>query len=262
MNIVKYELKKNTKSFFFWMIGLSLLTIYGMLEYSGITQTEEAMTQLMAAFPKIVLVIFGMSGFDITTLIGYYGVLFIYIEIMIAIFALNHGYNTTALEINDKTSEFIYTKPVSRIYVTIMKMLGSAVYLILFVIISYLSVLMGINLNGLENNVNQLLILFHWALLLIGFFFFALGSLLGAINHKKGALIGSLILLTSYIIGIFYDIIDNNQIIRLLTPLKYFDLVKIINSQSLSNLYIIITVLLIIIMLIVSNLIIKQKNIE
>jgi len=262
MNIIKYELKRHLKSFIFWALGISLLSVYGMLEYSGINQTGVAMNELMAAFPKIVLVIFGMSGFDITELIGYYGVLFIYIEIMMAIFALNHGYNTTALEINDKTSEFIYTKPVARGYVTLMKMLASMFYIILFVLISYASVIIGIKLNNLNNNVENILLLFHFSLLLIGLLFFSLGSFFGAINEKKGTLIGNLILLFSYIVGIFYDIIEHNQIIRLLSPLKYFDLVKIINEKNISIIYIVITIVLILVMLTASNIIMKYKNLE
>ena len=56
----------------------------------------------------------GFSDLDLSKVSGYYGMLFIYLLLMATIHAAMLGATIIAKEERDKTSEFLFVKPVSR----------------------------------------------------------------------------------------------------------------------------------------------------
>lgn len=262
MHIINYELKRNFKVYLIWAFLVLLMSVYGMVEFSGIKEAGNSIDALMASFPKIVLVIFGMNGLDVSTLIGYYGILFVYIAIMMALYSTNLGYNTTAFEINEKTSDFIYSKPLSRVKITLYKQLVGIIYIALLAICSYLSIILGIELNNLNNSVNDLIIYLNISLLLLGIMFFSIGAVLGALNHKKGSLIANLLLLLFYIIGIIYDLLEHGAWLKWFTPFRYFEINRLLKVGYLDNIYIVLSILVSLILLVMANYILKNKNID
>ena len=75
---------------------------------------DSQLSELMSQFPRSIQVITGISGFDLGTVSGYFGVMFLYIALLGTIHALLLGSNIIAKEERDKTSEFLFTKPISR----------------------------------------------------------------------------------------------------------------------------------------------------
>lgn len=238
MNIFLREIKINIKPFVFWSIGIFLLVAASMVKYTGFTENTQAASMLIDKFPKIVLAMFGMSNLDITTLSGYYGVIMFFAFIMGAIYSINIGSKSVAYEINEKTSEFIYTKPVSRTSITFHKMLASFVMIFMFCLVTFASSFIGIAMLQVENTIADKILLLNISLFFTMLVYYAIGAFASSMNAKKGNLIASLVFLFTYIIGFIYDVVENNKIIQFFTPLKYFDVSAIIKNVELNMLFI------------------------
>lgn len=234
MNIFLKELKSNIKPFIFWSIGIFILVAASMVKFEGLSSNTQASEELLKSFPKIVLTLFGMNNLNIMQLDGYYAVIFFFVVIMAAIYASNLGVKCSAFEINEKTSEFIFSKPVSRTHITIMKIFASILMIILFCLVSYICSLIGIAMLNTENTIIDKMILLNISLFFTSIVYFGIGVFLGAINPKKGSINSSIVFLATYILGIVYDMIENNQVIKYFTPMKYFDTSKVILENKLN----------------------------
>lgn len=236
MNIFLLELKQNAKSFLFWLIGLGFLMYAGMVKFSGLEAAPGAINELFASWPKAVLATFGMAGLDVTSLAGYFAILWVYAAICGAIYGLGLGIRLTTLEINDRNSDFVYSKPLPRVAVLGWKALAHVVYLVGFMVAVYLFSLMGIASIGASNSIHTEILLLCGALKAIEVLFYGIGALCGAIDPKRGSLFAYLILLGTYVAGILYDVVESGQtIVRIFSPFKYFDpaLILVDNAYSI-----------------------------
>ena len=91
MNIFKRELKAHRWGLLFWSLGMISLVASGMAKFAAYEQAGQSVEDIMAALPKAVQVIFGLSGFDLTKASGFYGILFLYVAVMAAVHAVLLG---------------------------------------------------------------------------------------------------------------------------------------------------------------------------
>ena len=114
MNMFLREMKAHRTGLIWWSLGMVALVASGMAKYAAYETAGQSIVAIFETLPKAVLVVFGMQGFDLTKASGFYGVLFLYVGVMAAIHATLLGASLIATEERDRTSEFLYTKPVSR----------------------------------------------------------------------------------------------------------------------------------------------------
>ncbi|CAM5207458.1 ABC transporter OS=Lysinibacillus sphaericus OX=1421 GN=LYSIN_01899 PE=4 SV=1 [Lysinibacillus sphaericus] len=114
MNIFLKELKSHRKSLIFWSIGVFLMVASGMTKYEAYSSSGQSINKLMADMPKSLRAVLGFNDLDLTKASGYYGMLFLYLVLMATIHAVMLGATIIAKEERDKTSEFLFVKPVSR----------------------------------------------------------------------------------------------------------------------------------------------------
>jgi ABC-2 type transport system permease protein len=217
----------------------------GMVKYTGVTADPAGVNSLFKAMPKVALAILGISNLDLTVISGYYGILLFYAVIVGAILAISLGSKTTAFDINEKTSEFIFAKPASRIYIIFTKQIAGIILLALFSVQCYIYSLGGLATLGFTNNFNNTMLLLNLSFFVVMLIYFFIGALMGAISSKRGSLYANLIFLGTFIASICYDMIDNNTIIRFFSPMKFFDISEIVNTGSLSIPYCIASVVVI-----------------
>lgn len=249
MHIFLRELKGNFKAFIFWSLGLFALMYAGMMKYTGLVTDAAGVSKLFAAWPKIIVAAFGMAGLDFATLKGYYGVLFLYAVIVIALYAVILGAKTTVGDLNDGIGDFVYAKPLPRWTILISKQLAAVVILAVFSLLSYLFSVMAIQAMNLPNTINNELILLNISLFIIGLIYLSLSTLCCAISRQRGALIANLLFLFHYILAIVYDVATSGQeLIRPFTPIKYFDIPSVLSSGELNMGYLVTSIILIVLM--------------
>lgn len=225
MNILKRELRAGLKIFLLWTLGLFFLVFVGMIKFTGISgSTGTDVGALMNQFPKIVLAVFGMVGVDITTIGGYYSVLMYYVLICAAIYGVSIGVNLINREAVDKTYEFIFTKPRSRSYILMIKMISSVIYLFLFCILNYLFSIMALASLKFDNTIGEAIVIYSIVTFLMGILFLSLGAFVAVSLKKseKGSLYGNLCFLVAFVVGTIYDMLENGGILKLFSPFKYF----------------------------------------
>jgi len=227
MNILKRECKANLKVFLFWGLGLLLLEFTGMTKFTGIVAATGGadINQILDQFPKVILAVLGISGVDISTLAGYYTILAFYTLICGAIYAIHLGNNAVSREIVDKTYEFVFTKPCTKTHVLAMKVIAGWLALAGFTVMNLLFSYGAVVSLKFDGNIDKLMLLYTVVLFIFSSLFYALSIFLATIGKtpEKGALYSNLCFLFVFIMGVIYDMIDNGKIIKIFSPMKYFE---------------------------------------
>ena len=243
MAIFFEELKQSLKPFVFWMIGLAFLMLAGMGKFSAMATSPDAINALFDSWPKVVLATFGAVGLEVTTLSGYFGMMWMYAALTVAVYAIGLGMRLTTLEVSDKNTDFVYAKPKSRAAILTYKLAAHVLYMLVFVAASYAFTVLGLVIDKTKNTISTEINLLSIALVFIAFIYYAIAALAGAITAKYGGLIAYIVLLSTYMGAVFYDIATKGEnIIRVLTPLKYFNPVDVISAQALNTGYIALSV--------------------
>jgi ABC-2 type transport system permease protein len=240
MNIFFRELKAHYKGLIGWSIGMIFMVIAGMLKYGAIATGGQQALQLFKTFPKPVLVIAGINGLNLNTVIGYFGVLYLYLLLMAGIHASMIGAEIISKEERDRTSEFLYPKPITRSKIVSQKLLAALVNIIILNLITLVSsiFMVAYYAKGYSNN-NMVLILMT-GLFIMQIIFFALGTALAGLfkNPKLPSAVATAIFLITYIIWVVVDLNSNLNFLKYVTPFKYFDASTIISSGHLDPFYV------------------------
>ena len=93
MNIFRQELKVNRKALIIWSVCMFLLVVIGMAKYSSYSSDGQSINSVMANMPYSLKALFGMGSFDLSTVKGYFAVLFGYLELQLHFMLfIGHGY--------------------------------------------------------------------------------------------------------------------------------------------------------------------------
>ncbi len=226
MNVFAKDLRFGLKSFLLWTLALFVFVFVGSIKFTGMEAGgADAMNALLDSFPRIVLAVMGFSGTDITTFSGFYGLLEVYVMIIVAVFSVHAGGTAVSRERVDKTYEFLFTKPRSRACVLAAKMAAGVVFLALLCLLNLAFSQAAYLTLGLSEDLLVTFAYFSAAQFLVGLVFFSLGALLGAAASapEVGARIGNASVLVFYMLGVVYSSFDNVGFLRVLTPFKFFD---------------------------------------
>lgn len=249
MNIFMRELKANRKSAIIWSFAVIAMVAGGMGKYAGLANSPASLIEFMDALPKSLLNLMGVSNLDITTAMGFYGVLFLYIAIMLGIHAIMLGANLIAKEEVDKTTEFLMVKPVSRKKVVSFKLSAGLVFITLLNIVSFISSYAMVEyFNKGTSSIARDMVLLTCGLFILQLIFMSIGSLIATIKkHSKS--VGSLatgVLLISFLLSMIISMNDKLEILKYFTPFKYFEATAIIGGNGFQPVYFLLSLLIIV----------------
>lgn len=234
MRMFWHELRSTYKGLLAWVAGVLFFQLSGYSKFEGFKSAADSNTlnSITNAFPKPLAVLFGMNDLNIASLIGYFGILYVFFALIAAIHAGLMGANIIAKEERDKTSEFLYTKPVSRSKVLTAKLMAGLVnVLILFVVISVSSVI-GVGIVNHNYDLSGQVMNLMWGILLFQIFFFATGALFAGIfkKPKLPTLCVTVIIVGSYFVSAISQLSDNLNWLRFVTPFRWLAAPSIINA--------------------------------
>lgn len=266
MNIYIREMKANRKSLIIWSICIILFVFMGMQKYEafiGSGANLDNLNQMMATMPKVLQVIMGVYQVDITNSIQYFGVLYPYLLLIASIHSGLLGAGIISKEETEKTSEFLMTKPVSKSKIVTSKLIAVFTNILIVNIITLLSSIVALSKMSPEASLQPIIFM------MIGMFFiqilFASIGIGFATISKHSSKSGSMtiyILLTTYFLSLFIDLSSKFDILKILTPFKYFDFKKIIQNNNLDIMYIVFTVIMIALILVFSYRHYSKRDIE
>jgi ABC-2 type transport system permease protein len=237
MNIFRRELKANLKSLIIWCVIMLLLIVVGVSKFSAYYNNPQ-MIAILDSLPKSVIDAMSLKAFNLTTLNGFYGIMFVYFALLGAIAAAMWGSDSISKEERDKTVEFSLVLPVTRSRVITAKALAALVNCIVFVIITALGSIALAQQYRPDQTFYSFLLLEMAAMFVLELVFLAIGLLLGCAmkQYKRSASIGIAIILVTYFLSILSGLQKNLEFLAYFSPFKYFDAAKLLNSATTGSL--------------------------
>lgn len=250
MNIFIRELKANLKSLLVWSVIIGLLIMIAVAKFSAFA-SDPSMLAMLDAMPQGMLQALDMLSFNLSTLTGFYGIMFIYFGLMGAIAAAMWGSDIISKEERDKTVEFSLVLPVSRSRVITAKALAALVNCIAFVGITWGISLVAVQSYKPDQAFRDFLALEMQAMFMIELIFLAIGLLLGC-AMKRYKISGSVavgIILTTYFMSILASMQEKLSFLKYFTPFEYFDASAIYQTGKLDANYLLLSAAIIIVCL-------------
>lgn len=247
MNIFRRELKAHRWGLLFWSLGMIFMVMSGMAKFAAYEQAGQSAAELMNQLPKGVQVIFGLTGFDLTKASGFFGVLFLYLAVMGAVHAVLLGSGLISKEERDKTSEFLYAKPVSRAHAITSKLLAGLANLVVLNLVTMWSSFYFVGYYGKgEDNSREILLLMA-GLFFLQLIFFSVGALIAGTAHKPKSAPGraTTVMLLAFVLYYIVNLNENMDFLKYVTPFKYFDAALVMND-GLDPAYVALSVLIVV----------------
>jgi ABC-2 type transport system permease protein len=265
MNIFLRELKSHRKSLIFWSIGVFLMVVSGMAKYSAYSSAGQSINDLVADIPKSLKAVLGFNALDLTKVSGYYGILFLYLLLMATIHAAMLGATIISKEERDKTSEFLFVKPVSRPTIITAKLLAAFTNIVIFNLVTFVSLIIILaKYNSAGEAINGDIAYTMAGMFLLQVLFMVIGSALAAVKRKAktAASLATGILLLTYMLSIAIDLNEHIEGLKYLTPFKYFEAKNVMYGGGLDVIFVILSVVLIVVLTHVTYLFYKKRDLN
>jgi ABC-2 type transport system permease protein len=185
MNIFFKELKSHRKSLIFWSIGVFLMVVSGMSKYAGLSSSGQPLTVVFEEMPKSMQAVMGIGTLDMSKASGFYGMLFIYLVLMATIHAVMLGATIISKEERDKTSEFLFVKPVSRTKIITAKLLAAFTNIVIFNLVTFISSIVIVGMYSDGEAVNSDITITMVGMFILQLVFMVIGSAIAAIKNGQ-----------------------------------------------------------------------------
>lgn len=234
MNIYKHEFKMSIKSVITWSVSISLLLLVYMSIFSSLANDAAILNETLAKMPKELLTAFGMTGMDLSTVLGFYSFAFLFCQICLAIQASNYGFGLVSLEERDMTADFLLAKPVGRSSILTSKLLAALTGLTITNIVVWISSFLFINLfrDGRAYDTKTLLLLLS-SIVLFQLFFLAVGILISLLMKKVRNVtpLSMALAFGMYVLNAFGGMLGDAKL-EIITPFKHFDAAYIVTNAA------------------------------
>jgi len=224
MNMVFRELKANYKSLLIWCVTMIFLIYAGMVKYSAFAKTGDAVNEVMDAIPPIAKKIFGLSqDLDLTSVAVFYSIFFIYFLLLASVHGLMLGAIILSKEERDRTSDFLFVKPIKRSQGITAKLCAAMINVLIFDIVTYLISILAVAPYEKEKSLSHPIFLVIVSLFLIHVLFLSIGFLLASITRssKQATSLGSFLIIGSFLIKILTDLQSDLDFLNILSPFTY-----------------------------------------
>ncbi|RMG94324.1 MAG: ABC transporter [Chloroflexi bacterium] len=250
MNIFLRELRANLKSLIIWSVIMGLLIVIAAGKFAAYEGNPELLA-ILDSMPSAMLDAFSLRAFNLTTLSGFFGVMFVYFGLLGAIAAAMWGSDIISKEERDKTAEFSLVLPVTRSRLVTAKALAALVNCIAFVLITWGLSLVAAQQYNPDQAFYEFLALEMQAMLTIELIFLAIGLLLGCAlkQYKRSSAIAISIILATYFMSILSGMQEDLDFLKYFTPFKYFDAGKLFRTGKMDGTFLLISAVIIVVSL-------------
>lgn len=263
MNIYKHEFKMIRNSVITWSVSISLVLLIFMSLYSAFADNAAILNETLAQMPKELLVAFGMTGIDMSTVLGFYSFVFLFCQICLAVQASNYGFGLVSLEERDMTADFLLAKPVKRSSIMTSKLLAALTGLTLTNFVVWIGSFTCIHLfkAGRSYDTRTLLILLS-TIVIFQLFFLTVGILVSLLMKKVRNVtpLSMALAFGMYVISAFGGMLGDVKLENI-TPFKHFEPGYIITNAAYNMPLVLISISVIIISVVGSYLLYAKRNI-
>ena len=263
MNIFLREIKAHRKSLIFWCIGMFFMIVAGMVKYLGYSSSGPSINDLVAQIPKSIQSVLGFGTFDLTKATGFYGMLYLYLTVMAAIHASMLGAGIISKEERDKTSEFLFVKPVSRNRIIASKILAAFVNIIVLNIITCTASMLVFGYYGKGEDISGEIMKLMTGMFILQLMYMFIGTGVAAVSKKPktAASTATGIMLFTFILSVAVDMSVKLEGLKYFTPFKYFS-AKDLMVEGFNSVFIILSIAIIAALLSITFVFFKKRDLH
>jgi len=253
-NIYRHEFHARLKSVIIWSIALMAITLVFFSIYPSFVPQAALLNQTMAQFPPALLAAFGLTGLDLSTVLGFYSFIFLFAQICLAIQAGNYGFGLVSIEENELTADFLISKPVSRAQILTSKLLAAFTSLTITNLVVWVSSIAAILLfrSGRDYETRTLFLLLL-SIAIFQLFFLSVGLVISLLVKRVRSV-------TPYALGLGFGMyvlsafsgLEGVSMLELMTAFKHFDPNYIIQHGAYDTPLVLLNVVVILVSLVAS----------
>ena len=262
MNIFIHEFKSYIKSVLIWSFSIFMIILVYLSAFYSIADDLSLVNDLLASFPEELLIAFGMTEMNFTSILGMFGLVFLFCQICLAIQASNYGISLVSIEEREFTADFLLAKPVGRGKIMTTKLLAALTALTVTNLSVWASSFFVINfLNDGPPIDNKLLVILLSSIVIFQLFFLTVGVLISLLMKRVRSVtpLSMALAFGMYVVSAFGGMLGDDTI-DVISPFKHFEPNAIITNGSYDPL-VMISVVVILIAIPVSYLLYQKRNI-
>jgi ABC-2 type transport system permease protein len=225
MNIFVHEFKMKIRSVITWSISIGLLIFIFLSIYPSVADETDILSNVMASFPEEFLIAFGMENMDWSTILGFFGFIFLFIQICLSIQAANYGFSLVSVEERDLTADFLLAKPVGRAKILTIKFIAAFLALTITNAVVWISSISFLRIysEGRAFEMEPVLLLLS-SIVIFQLFFLTVGIFISLLVKRVRSVTPFAMALAfgMYMISAFGGMIGEDTL-EILTPFKHFD---------------------------------------
>lgn len=230
MNIFRQELRAFARSAVGWTAALvgALVVFLGI--YPSFARDSALLLRMVAGFGEQAGRALGLDILKILGVAGYYGFLLIYLAVIGGIQAMLMGAGIVTRERRNKTADFLFAKPVTRLRIYAEKLLA-VLLLLLMTNAAFLAAALGMvhAVAGAEMVDMRRIVLISLNVLWIQLFFLAVGFCAAVcLPRLKSAFTLSMSTVFGLFIVHMIALLLEEKMLRYLTPFQYFDATQVL----------------------------------
>lgn len=263
MNMYLHELKSLRKSAIIWTCAIVGLAALYFSFYPSIVKDAMDFKKLLGGYPQSIRAMLGISLDNITTILGFYSMIFSFITLFGAIQAMNMGLSILSKETRERTADFLLVKPVSRSAIVSAKLLaGLTILLATNVLYNAVSFILASTVKTADYS-GRLFLMINLSLFFLQLIFLVIGVAISVFFNKLRTVlpISLGVVFGLYMAGALL-VTDEKEGGRFLSPFKYFDVAHILKNESFEPPYLITAAILVIVAIAMTYAIYTRKDIH
>ena len=248
--LIVTEFKRNFKSLILWTSIVAGMAALMLLLYPAFKDSFAQLEELLSIYPEDFLEAFGMGegGLDMSDFYGWFGVEgYLFVNLIGGSYAAILGGTILSKEEDDKTVEFLLSKPISRDHILFGKGLVVSINLLLMNAFVGLVLLIAFTIYGDLNVVVWLLFSFAPFILQMIFASIAFFISVFVTKSRKVLSVALGIVIGMYVIDLISKLTEEFEYLKYITPYEYINAVTIVNDEMIKPIYLLISVLIILI---------------
>ncbi|MGD8814103.1 MAG: ABC transporter permease subunit [Anaerolineales bacterium] len=234
MNIYVHELKMTIRSVIIWSLSVGFAIFVFTSIYPAIGADAGSINDMLQSFPDEFLIAFGMTNLDWSNILGFFGFVFGFIQICLAIQAANYGFGSISIEERDLTADFLLAKPVSRRVIMTSKLLAAVTGLTITNLAVWLSSFAFLNsYSGAAGFENKPLIMLLLSNFVFQFLFLTVGMLISLLMKRVRSVtpLSMGLAFGLYMLNAFGGMIGEDTF-EILSPYRHFEPTFILSHAS------------------------------
>lgn len=263
MNIYLHELRSRVKSVLVWSAALAGIILLFMSLFQGFSEQAALVSELMHSFPPELLIAFGMTNLDFASLIGFFGLIFVFCQICLAVQSANYGFGLVSIEESELTADFLLAKPVTRPRIMTSKLLAALTGLFITGVVVCASSLVFIQIfRGSQELPAKPFTLLMLSIPVFQVFFLSVGMLISLFVRRMRSVTPFTMGLVFglYILNAFGAMIGEKNL-EVISPFKHFSPSDMIMNQAWNQPLTLLNAAIIIISIIGSYVLYAKRNI-